>query len=305
MRSARFSRLAAASLAAATCSLPTVMAETVNCTPVDTVPYTITAPGVYCLTGDLTGFASNAAITIQADNVTLDLNGYTLEGAGGTPTGIGSQDRSNVTLRNGRIVGFGSGVFLRAAGPTYAGSGGHLIEGLELRRTVVFGIVVMGRGNVIRGNRIVDTASAQGSGTAFGIWALGPAARVSDNDVIGTRGAAKGIYLANAPGSVVEGNRVTDTINPNQGTANAIEVLGSNATQVNGNRIANTTGYANSTGVSISSSSYVTVRDNVFNLLDFGIVFGVGAGTGKYMGNLASGVTSPYAGGIPAGATNY
>ena len=36
------------------CELGQAQAETVNCTAVTTAPFTISAPGIYCLTGDLT-----------------------------------------------------------------------------------------------------------------------------------------------------------------------------------------------------------------------------------------------------------
>lgn len=51
-------------------------------TPISAVPYTITEPGSYYLTGNMTMVAQGNAITIDADNVTLDLNGFTLDGAG-------------------------------------------------------------------------------------------------------------------------------------------------------------------------------------------------------------------------------
>ena len=48
-----------------------------------------------------------AAITIQADNVVLDLNGRTISGAGGS--GISIYGAKNVTIKNGTIEKFTSG----------------------------------------------------------------------------------------------------------------------------------------------------------------------------------------------------
>jgi len=45
-------------------------------TPIDKVPFVITEPGTYIVTKDLSADAS--AIAIQADNVTVDLNGHTV-----------------------------------------------------------------------------------------------------------------------------------------------------------------------------------------------------------------------------------
>ena len=86
-------------------------AETVNCTPITTLPAVITVQGVYCFKGNLaTAMASGNAIDIQTNNVVLDLNGFKLGGlsAGlGTNTfGIYALDRQNITIRNGTIRGF-------------------------------------------------------------------------------------------------------------------------------------------------------------------------------------------------------
>lgn len=72
--------------------------------PILALPMTITTSGSYYLTGDFT-VTSGDGITIAADNVTLDLNGYALIGAGAS-TGDGivvSAARRNIQIRNGTI----------------------------------------------------------------------------------------------------------------------------------------------------------------------------------------------------------
>ena len=70
---------------------------------------TITAPGSYVLTSNL--FLGNAstnpsAIAIQASNVTLDLNGFTVEIFAGTGSAILIfPDQRNIHIRNGKIRG--------------------------------------------------------------------------------------------------------------------------------------------------------------------------------------------------------
>ena len=65
-----------------------VQAETINCTPITSLPATIDAQGLYCLTGNLaTGQTSGNAIIINANNVTLDLNGWKV---GGQAAGSGT-----------------------------------------------------------------------------------------------------------------------------------------------------------------------------------------------------------------------
>ncbi len=105
-----------------------VRAETVNCTPINTVPAVITLPGVYCLTKSLvTSMTSGNAIDIQANNVVFDMNGHRLGGLGaglGTNArGIYANNRQNITIRNGTVRGFLIGIFLEGSSGQ-----GHLIE---------------------------------------------------------------------------------------------------------------------------------------------------------------------------------
>ncbi|MFT7773669.1 right-handed parallel beta-helix repeat-containing protein [Roseateles sp.] len=106
-----------------------------NVTPGDApgFPITISQPGSYKLTSNLTVPAGADGIVVAADGVSLDLNGYTLSstwtcaarGAAltGCPTGAGSgisnaikNAPSRMTLRNGTVSGFGwNGVVAGAA----------------------------------------------------------------------------------------------------------------------------------------------------------------------------------------------
>src|SRR4051812_45809594 len=47
-------------------------------TPISSVPFTISVPGSYYLTTNLTAALNQNGITVSADNVTLDLNGFHL-----------------------------------------------------------------------------------------------------------------------------------------------------------------------------------------------------------------------------------
>jgi hypothetical protein len=74
-------------------------------TPIASIPYVITQPGSYYLTASMTMAGQGVAITIDADNVTLDLNGYTLDGANlaDSAVSVSSQNppHASVTVRNG------------------------------------------------------------------------------------------------------------------------------------------------------------------------------------------------------------
>src|ERR1700733_12219713 len=61
-------------------------------TPISSLPYTITEPGSYYVTTNLTGVSGSDGITIiflpVIENVTVDLNGFTLTGVPGSHNGI-------------------------------------------------------------------------------------------------------------------------------------------------------------------------------------------------------------------------
>ena len=105
--------------------IASVPAQTVSCTPITTLPAVINVQGVHCLTGDLSTGAAGNAIDIQVNNVVVDLNGFTLNGAGaglGTnAVGIHALNRQNITLRNGAIRGFLGGIFLENSAGSHNG----------------------------------------------------------------------------------------------------------------------------------------------------------------------------------------
>jgi len=85
-------------------------------TRITSVPYTISNPGFYYFGGNLTYTGTGAAISITADNVTLDLMGFSLTGGGkaiGSNTGISPNNNDNsrdVEIRNGTVSSFTVGV---------------------------------------------------------------------------------------------------------------------------------------------------------------------------------------------------
>ena len=89
--------------------------------PGGTAPFVINSAGSYYLTGNL-AVSGATAITVNASNVTVDLNGFTISStaspAAGTTVLIGS-GRASVTVQNGNISGPGT---VSATG-TFAGGG--------------------------------------------------------------------------------------------------------------------------------------------------------------------------------------
>lgn len=82
-------------------------------TPISAAAFTIEAPGSYYLTSNITQPALGSgsfALSINAPDVTLDLNGFTVQG--GETAILLEPGASNVTIRNGTVRGTsGSGIF--------------------------------------------------------------------------------------------------------------------------------------------------------------------------------------------------
>ena len=261
-------------------------AETVNCTPITTIPFTVTVQGSYCLTGNLaTSMTSGSAIEIATNNVVLDLNGFKLGGLGaglGTHAfGISADGRQNITVRNGTVRGFLEGILIQG---DPAVSQGHLIEDIRADQNTFTGITVSGLGSIVRNNQVLATGgSTTGPNVpAFAITASGPGIRVLNNVVsdtvpVGVQ-ASIGIRLDRGPGSVIEGNRIANTALPGPG--------------------------AQSFGIDVdTSSTNVLVVNNRIATMGNGVIF-ISGGTGKYRDNLTTGVTAPFMGGIDVGNNN-
>jgi parallel beta-helix repeat protein len=80
-------------------------------TPISALPFTISTSGSYYLTGNLTATTNGVAITVAADNVTIDLNGFTLAGGatgGRTAISVPAAQKC-LSVRNGTITGWTQG----------------------------------------------------------------------------------------------------------------------------------------------------------------------------------------------------
>jgi parallel beta-helix repeat protein len=226
---------------------------------------------------------SGNAITINVNNVVIDLNGRKLgggaAGAGTEARGIYAYQRKNITIKNGTIRGFFRGIYLDDALP-YTTSQGHIIEDIRADMNTVYGIRVYGRGNIIRNNQVVDTGGSSLNDFAYGIAASGPGNRVLNNDVYETKetdaGQGIGIHITYGDGNVVMNNRIG---NQDFGTGDSY-------------------------GIYTLYSDNVIVKGNTISKMEWGIAFNATA-TGLYGDNLASGCTSAFSGGTAAGSTNY
>ena len=198
---------------------PVVRAETQNCTPVTSLPAFITVQGTYCFTGNLSSASTaGAVIQIQTNNVVLDLNGYELNGlaagAGTTAIGIYGNNLQNVTIKNGRIRGFGTAIILTTTGQSRA----HIVEDIYAGQNTIIGFDIRGDGSIVRNNQVVGTggSSLSADANAVGIQATCADVRLLNNDVVNVvkqgSGISWGIIIFDAScgvGGMAVGNRIT------------------------------------------------------------------------------------------------
>jgi hypothetical protein len=171
------------------------------------------------------------------------------------------------------VRGFSSAIVLEEPPPRES-SGGHRIEGIRAEGNITMGLNVQGLGNIVRRNQVVRTGGFGGiDANGTGIFVAGPGSRVVDNDVIETLGnnnfPAFAIHVFSAPGSVVEGNRVSNRL-PFAGSFGVLVDSQSQAVLVVGNRIARW-----DTGVSVDTTdSSARCRDNFFIITHSGNLVG-------------------------------
>jgi hypothetical protein len=264
-------------------------AETTDCTEITGVPYNITTAGVYCLKSSLTLGHVSTAIRVNASNVTVDLNGHTLDLAAGA-AGVGSSISSNVTVRNGTIRGGAFGVQLQATSGVVVS--GNLVERLRVENSSHIGITVNGHGGAIR-NNVVIGIGGDAPGARYGIAASsGTGLRVSDNQVVNmvvsaTGGQVDAISVVDAPGAVIERNLVSNT------------------------RLATPSGpglYPIGIHVYRTASFFMPMKTVVAGNHVFNMRRGIDSNidvTSLFLDNTVGGAETPFAGGVMAGSTNY
>jgi hypothetical protein len=138
---------------------PRTPINTVN-TPGDSFcHYVISSPGSYYLTEDVT--TNMSAIGVNADNVTIDLMGYSLIGAGpGTTYGVYMHERNNVQIQNGTIRNFQTGI----CDPNML-SHDHQVINVRCISNTLNGIKLSGTGNLVRDCTVSDNGHSATTGT--------------------------------------------------------------------------------------------------------------------------------------------
>ena len=172
--------------------------------PISYVDFYIGSPGSYYVTTNLVGGPYGVpgpgpwGLYIASDNVTVDLNGFTLQGVPGSYSGIhiyGSH--TNIIVRNGIIAGWGQN------GIDY--QSGSLPQNVILENLTITGNT--GIGIVVGNGYVVSNCSIQNNGSA-GIVVNGNGSQISGNILLGNNTA----YTSTSCGIILEGanNRVED-----------------------------------------------------------------------------------------------
>lgn len=205
---------------------------TVNLSNSSTFPYTISTANSYvCVTNNISKniSAGYKMIVINADNVTLDLQGNELrnnpvssiqeDGALNTFGVYASGVHKNITVKNGRINGFNGGLFFEDTGTGFAQN--SLVESLNVVNFTWDGIRVDGSG-IIRNNQI-NANSAGG----VGILSQSAGMSIINNDIFYPTWVAISVGTPSSGSlvnySVIENNRLFGT------SVDVISIEGSNA----------------------------------------------------------------------------
>ena len=154
------------------------------CRPITSIPFTVSNPGVYCVRRHLTNNAvAGNMIDIQADNVTINLAGWTLDGStagsGTTTSGISAFNKKNITIKNGTVRGFLTGINLNQGS-------GHVVRNVRAEGNTQVGIAIKSAGSLIRNNLILNTGGST-AGAVFeipaGILMQSPRTQIINNQV--------------------------------------------------------------------------------------------------------------------------
>jgi hypothetical protein len=178
-------------------------------------PVSINAPGSYRLTSNLSMTGNTNAIVDSlaepVDDVTIDLNGFTIDGKGSTTNGIQLSGGNNWEIRSGTVKGFANGIQQQVS------STGHRVIGVRVLDNSKTGIAIAnGEGHLIRD----CTAIGNGTGNLDRGLLIGANSTVIGNTVMNNSG--NGMSLGAGVGY---GNNV---VNSNGGTIAGGVEMGTN-----------------------------------------------------------------------------
>lgn len=216
--------------------------------PISSLPFLITEPGSYYLTGNLTTPPDTTGISISASNVTIDLNGFAISGSGGGGIGTAGPPK-NILVRNGTVRDFaGDGIDLRD-------SDGSVIENVRAQSCGEFGLRV-GKGGIVRDCAV--SSNSTGIGGLVGCLIVNCTSRANTNDGINVGEGSTVtacVSLANGGDGINTGNNSTIT-------SCTIQSNGGNGVTASRSSVIDCTAARNAgDGISVTDDSYVA-RNN-------------------------------------------
>jgi hypothetical protein len=181
------------------------------------LPCAINAPGYYYLTSNLTSTGSNG-ITVNVDNVTIDLMGFALSGPpNGLAEGI-TINANNVEVRNGTVTSWYNGI--------YYSNGGTRCRAIGVRAEGNRYGISLGNDSLIKGCTAIPGTNITGTGLRV---ASGAISGCTVMDFFPNDSTDGQIY-------VIFGGRASDNLVLNCGSTG---IRGQNSTTVTGNAVLN------------------------------------------------------------------
>ena len=141
---------------------PVLPAMAQSCTTINSLPATITTGGKYCLAQNFTvGITSGASITINANDVALDCQNYTIRNvstsATATSVAITATNRNMLKITNCRIIGgYRTGIQLFQNNAVANQSYYNAVEDNYIAGPLQYGILAYGSAIEVRHNKIYD-----------------------------------------------------------------------------------------------------------------------------------------------------
>ncbi|ACM19501.1 hypothetical protein Geob_1141 [Geotalea daltonii FRC-32] len=191
-------------------------------TQISVLPFTISQPGSYVVSQNLT--SSGDGISVQASNVAIDLNGFTLSGSG-SGNGVVVTSGSNIQISNGTITGFTSGVEVSEWNNNVR------VASVNAIGNSLWGIHLFGTNNQVKGCTV--------TGSSYIGIRVGSGSRVEDNNLFNN---GHGI-IATDGNTTIAGNTVTSSLY--NGITNGVACLVKN----------NTVTYSASYGIATNAGS--------------------------------------------------
>src|SRR4030067_235441 len=209
---------------------------------------------VYTLIGDISGTVENGLIfvTIEKDGVIFDGDGRTIQGTG-TGIAIAVYGRKDVTIKNTKIIDFGTGIELRATDfeSNSTASNNRILD--NYLETTYWGISLNTNNGVVSGNKIVSKNSIYGVNFQ------------SNNTVFSNNAFVDGglivfepCFLNDFSGNTINGNQLIAVGSPATFDRSAVALSDSHNNTIADNSIVATGSY----GVTLAGASYNKVYGN-------------------------------------------